>query len=118
MILLQRLKFPVAIAFNFLVLWATSSGMAQTADPCVRAYEAIRQRDITAAETLLRECLQQNPAQLDPYLRLCGIYQAQGRNDDLLRMASEGLKRFPDEKRFYVTVGNAAGSSEQYERAL
>ena len=42
----------------------------------------------------------------------------QGKREDLLRTASEGMKRFPDERRFYLTVANDAGRNGQYERAV
>ena len=71
-----------------------------------------------AAEGLLKQCVTANPTLLGPVLDLCGVYQAQGRGEDLVRTASEGMKRFPDERRFYLTVANDAGRNGQYERAL
>ena len=88
------------------------------ADTCRQASEALHRRDFESAEKLLTECLASNPAQLGPYLDLCGVYQAQGRAEDLVRVASNGMKRFPDERRFYLTVANHAGRNSQYERAI
>jgi Flp pilus assembly protein TadD len=89
-----------------------------TADSCQQATEALQRRDLVAAEGLLKQCLKASPAQLKPYLDLCGVYQAQGREEDLVRTASEGLKYFPEERRFYISVGNHAGRKAQYDRAI
>jgi len=66
----------------------------------------------------LKQCAAANPTELGPFLDLCGVYQAQGRVEDLIRTASEGIKRFPAERRFYLTVANHAGRNGQYERAI
>jgi len=88
------------------------------ADVCNQARDAVQRRDLSAAEGLLKQCAAANPTLLGPVLDLCGIYQAQGRGEDLVRTASEGIKHFPGERRFYLTVANHAGRSSQYERAL
>jgi protein O-GlcNAc transferase len=92
------------------------SGFA--ADSCQQANEALQRRDLATAEGLLKLCLTASPAQLKPYLDLCGLYQAQGREEDVVRTASEGLKYFPEERRFYITVGNHAGRKAEYDRAI
>jgi Flp pilus assembly protein TadD len=94
-----------------------STGCLQ-ADVCDQARDALQRRDLSAAEGLLKQCATANPTLLGPVLDLCGVYQAQGRGEDLVRTASEGIKRFPAERRFYLTVANYAGRSGQYERAL
>ena len=94
-----------------------STGCLQ-ADVCSQARDALQRRDLSAAEGLLKQCATANPTALGPVLDLCGVYQAQGRSEDLVRTASEGIKRFPGERRFYLTVANYAGRSGQYERAL
>jgi Flp pilus assembly protein TadD len=99
-----------------LAFWISSSPLK--ADACRQASEALHRRDFNTAEKLLKQCLASNPAQLGPYLDLCGVYQAQGRSEDLVRAASNGMKRFPDERRFYLTVANHAGRNSQYERAI
>src|SRR5262245_34590296 len=66
------------------------SGSWLHADVCTEARDALQRRDLGAAEKLLKQCLADNPAQLGPYLSLCGVYQSQGRTDDLVRTASEG----------------------------
>ncbi len=88
------------------------------ADTCSEARDALQRRDLSKAEGLLKQCAAANPNLLGPVLDLCGVYQAQGKREDLLRTASEGMKRFPDERRFYLTVANHAGRNGQYERAL
>lgn len=88
------------------------------ADVCTQAREALQRRDLSVAEGLLKQCATANPTVLAPVLDLCGVYQAQGRGEDLVRTASEGIKRFPAERRFYLTVANYAGRNGQYERAL
>jgi tetratricopeptide (TPR) repeat protein len=103
----------IAILFSCLSL-----SFPVRANSCHEAQAALQRRDAEASERLLKQCLATNPVQLKPYLDLCGLYQAQGRNDDLVRVASEGLKRFPDERRFYVTVGNDAGRKGEYDRAI
>jgi tetratricopeptide (TPR) repeat protein len=89
-----------------------------TADTCQQATEALQRRDLMGAETLLKLCLATSPAQLKPYLDLCGLYQAQGREEDMVRTASEGLKYFPGERRFYLAVGDHAGRKTQYDQAI
>jgi Flp pilus assembly protein TadD len=97
-------------------LWI-STGCLQ-ADVCTQARSALQRRDLGTAEGLLKQCMAANPTLLGPLLDLCGIYQAQGRGEDLVRAASEGIKRFPAERRFYLTVANHAGRNGQYDRAL
>lgn len=108
--LLRRLS---GLLFGF---WISSSPLE--ADACRQAGEALHRHDLNNAERLLKQCLASNPAQRGPYLDLCGIYQAQGRVEDLVRAASDGMKRFPEEHRFYLTVANHAGRNGQYQRAI
>ena len=105
-------------ALSGLVLGVIVSGSWLQADVCTEARDALQSRDLGTAEKLLKQCLVDNPAQLGPYLNLCGLYQSQGRTDDLVHTASEGMKRFPEEPRFYLTIGNYAGRNNQYERAI
>ena len=72
-------------------------------DVCSQARDALQRRDLGAAEGLLKQCVTANPTLLGPVLDLCGVYQAQGRGEELFRTASEGIKRFPAERRFYLT---------------
>lgn len=102
-------------SFVFFNLWI-SPGAA--ADSCRQAREALQRRDLNAAEGLLKQCLAADPAQLGTHLDLCGVYQAQGRVEDLVRAASDGMKRFPEEHRFYLTVASHAGRNGQYRRAI
>ena len=105
----------------FLLYVNPSPGAAQTAgfvNPCRKGYEALQRREFHIAEAMLKDCMKVNPNQMYSYLALCGLYQSQGRVADLQQVASEGMRRFPEEKRFYLTVGNHAGESEQYEKAI
>lgn len=89
-----------------------------TGDGCREATEALQRRDLAAAEELLELCVATGPAQIEHYLALCGIYQTQNREEDLVRTAGKALKSFPEEPRFYQVVGNHAGRTAQYERAI
>jgi len=97
-------------------VWVSSSCLQ--ADVCSGARDALQRRDLSTAEGLLKQCAAANPTQLGPILDLCGVYQALGRAEDLVRTASQGIKRFPSERRFYLTVANHAGRNGQYDRAL
>jgi tetratricopeptide (TPR) repeat protein len=87
-------------------------------DTCRRAAEANTKGNLVAAESLLQQCLSENPADITPYLWLCALYQSQGRDAELHSVALRGLKRFPGEKRFYLTVGNRAGKEGQCATAV
>jgi tetratricopeptide (TPR) repeat protein len=87
-------------------------------DPCRAGAQALERRDPASAEALLRQCVAAHPDQLAPYLQLCAAYQLQGKSAELEAAAAAGLKRFPDEKRFYFTVGTRAGQQKRFERAL
>jgi len=102
----------------WLALCASARPIASTDDSCQSGLEALGRKDFTAAETRLKECLKNAPPAVAPYLALCGLYQAQGRTKDLHEVALAGLERFPEEKRFYFTVGIQAGQEERYERAI
>ena len=91
---------------------------AWAGDPCSLGAEALSRKALSAAETYLKQCLDAHPEQIFPYLQLCAVYQLQGNAEALHRIALEGLKRFPAEKRFYLTVGNRAGQDGRYERAV
>lgn len=90
----------------------------QSSPACQRAFEALQRSELQAAVDLLKQCMSAYPNQLRPYLDLCAIYQFQGKTQDLHRVALEGLKRFPEEKRFYLTVGNLEGQNGDYQRAV
>src|SRR5512135_2671823 len=87
------------------------------ADTCAEATAFLQRREFAQAEGLLKQCIAEHPDQLLPYIQLCSIYQSQGRDSDLLKTALEGMKRFPAEKRFYITVGNRAGREKRYQQA-
>jgi tetratricopeptide (TPR) repeat protein len=87
-------------------------------DVCRLGFEALRQKDPSAAEKWLNQCIDGKPRQLAPYLALCSLYQSQGRTRDLYEVALKGLENFPEEKRFYLTVGIQAGQEQRYEQAI
>lgn len=89
-----------------------------TSDSCKPGAEALQRREFALAETLIKQCLAAHPNEIFPYLQLCALYQLQGKNDELHRIAISGLKKFPDEKRFYLTIGNRAGQKKRFERAV
>lgn len=91
--------------------------LAMGADPCITGIEAVKRRDLAAAEAALGECTKLQPANLEAQLMLCGVYQLQGNAAALLAASLDGVKRFPDEKRFYLTAGTYAGRQGQFARA-
>jgi Flp pilus assembly protein TadD len=99
-------------------LFLTISSCCAAADPCVEATAALQRREFAQAEGLLKQCMATHPDQLLPYIQLCSVYQSQGRDSDLQKTAREGMKKFPAEKRFYITVGNRAGRDKRYQQAI
>src|SRR5213593_2211002 len=111
----------VCLARVLLLLGTVEAPAAQppfSQDPCRSGFEALQLKEIVVAVPLLEKCIVTGPSEIRPYLALCGIYQSQGRSDDLFRVAAAGLKRFPGEKRFYLTVGNHLGRKESYQEAI
>jgi Tfp pilus assembly protein PilF len=101
-----------------LLVSSTEMPPSSAEDPCQSGLEALDRKEFAAAETRLKDCLKNAPPTVAPYLALCGLYQSQGRTKDLHEVALAGLQRFPQEKRFYLTVGIQAGQEERYERAI
>jgi tetratricopeptide (TPR) repeat protein len=73
---------------------------------------------LLSAEASLKQCIQASPAPLDAYLQLCAVYQFQQKPDALYQTAMEGLKRFPQEKRFYIAAGTHEGQLRRYDQAI
>ncbi|MGW8179961.1 MAG: tetratricopeptide repeat protein [bacterium] len=110
------LKYSWMILGIFLAAWL---GLAlQAPAPCREGTEAYQNREYGRAESLFKQCLAENPEEIGAYLELCGFYQSMSRQDNLYAIASKGLERFPEEKRFYLTVGTGAGRQEDYDRAI
>ncbi|MEW5979524.1 MAG: tetratricopeptide repeat protein [Acidobacteriota bacterium] len=101
-----------------LLLWGSSLLAQAPNDACQQGFSALQKNNATAAEPLLRKCLELRPNLIHSYLALCSIYQSQGNPEALYRTAALGLKRFPNEKRFYLTVGNHSGREENYEESV
>lgn len=107
---LQRWSRSIALVLAGPLLWAQ--------DPCRQGGEALARQEFSRAEELLLRCLDFHPAHYPAYLQLCGLYQRQGREEDLNRVAEQGLRRFPQELRFYLVVGLHAGRKGDYDRAV
>jgi tetratricopeptide (TPR) repeat protein len=107
----------VRLTASCILLALTAAGPA-AADPCHEGARALERRDLDGAEKLLRQCLDQDPPEAAPYLMLCGVYQLRQDSDALYRTASKGLKRFPDEPRFYLTVGTHDARAGRYDDAI
>ncbi|HEV8714142.1 MAG TPA: hypothetical protein VGX03_15110, partial [Candidatus Binatia bacterium] len=91
---------------------------ALAGDPCKLGSDALARRELAQAEGYLKQCLKARPAVLAPYLELCALYQMQDNADALYQVALQGLRRFPEEKRFYSTVGNRAGRQGRFDEAI
>lgn len=121
---IQPMKLPSAAKRSFLCITAgllishVQPVQAQQLDPCKLGSDAFQRRDLPQAEALLKQCISAKPPQINPYLDLCALYQMQGKTKALHDVALEGLQRFPQEKRFYLTVGNQAGQEKRYEDAI
>ena len=110
-----RCHLPIWVMLIFLL---SSQSATSAEDSCQPGLDALRQKDQSRAEMLLKRCIEGKPPHVAPYLALCALYQSQNRTKDLYAVALKGLERFPEEKRFYLTVGIQAGQEERYERAI
>lgn len=90
---------------------------AAAGEPCRDGADAARQRDLAKAELLLKQCIQTQPA-IETYLLLAGVYQLQQKSTELYEIASEALKRFPAEQRFYIAVANHDGREKRFQPAI
>lgn len=87
-------------------------------DPCRLGAERVSAGDTAGALPLIERCVQHHPADLEWRLRLCALYQQVGRDRQLYQTALEGLRLFPGEKRFYLTVGNRAARYGEVDLAV
>lgn len=99
-------------------LLAISVTVVLAQDVCRTGTDAARRQDFRAAEPLLARCVQSPSAGAESYLMLASAYQAAGRTDDVFRIVVEGAKKFPQEKRFFLTAASIAGRRKQYEEAV
>lgn len=99
------------------ILLCAAMGVPVWAAQCQAGLEAIQRRDWVAAEAALKQCLSVTP-HLETFLLLCGVYQMQGNAEALEKTAVEGLAKFPNEKRFYLTAGTYAGRAQRWEKAI
>jgi tetratricopeptide (TPR) repeat protein len=87
-------------------------------DSCAAAAGAYAEGDLDGAAGYLERCIEAHPSDLAWYLRLCAVYQSLGRDDDLFRVATLGMERFPAEQRFYLSAGIRAARSGDMESAV
>jgi tetratricopeptide (TPR) repeat protein len=92
--------------------------LALLIDPCRAGADAVAQKDYPQAEPLLKTCVRSADAPLEAFLLLCGVFQARGDSDALARTALDGIGRFPQEKRFYLTAGTLAGRQKRFAQAI
>lgn len=100
------------------VLLASMPVSAAPVDPCEAGRVALEQRNLDSAGALLQKCIDARPANVEPYLWLCAVHQARQDASSLQRTAREGLERFPQEPRFYLTVGTHDAREKRYESAI
>lgn len=97
----------IAVALAFLV-----------ATPCDAGAAAARQRDLDKARVLLNDCVRTPAATLESFLLLAAVHQARGDSAALYETARAAIRRFPDEKRFYLSAATHAGRHKQYADAI
>jgi tetratricopeptide (TPR) repeat protein len=102
----------IAVALTVAVMTASA------ADPCRDGSTALSRADLAGAEKLLKQCVQTPTAPLDSFVELAAVYQLQSNSEALLALALEGTKRFPEDKRFYLTAGTHAGRQKRFEQAV
>ncbi|MEX2302499.1 MAG: tetratricopeptide repeat protein [Bryobacterales bacterium] len=105
---------PIAAAGLFLLAAAASSA----ADPCELGVQALEGRDLDSARIHLQKCLDARPATVEPYLWLCALHQARQDSTALYQTARLGLEKFPQERRFYLTVGTHDAREKRYQAAI
>lgn len=96
--------------------------MGQQADSlphrgCAEGIAAAQRGDVSGAEPNLVKCLGSRQAPLEAFLLLAGIHQTRRDADGVYRVVSEGMKRFPAERRFYLTAGAHLGRARQFDEA-
>ena len=91
---------------------------ASAADPCRDGSTALSHADLAGAEKFLKHCVQARTAPLESFVELAAVYQLQSNSEALLALAVEGTKRYPEDKRFYLTAGTYAGRGKRFEQAV
>jgi tetratricopeptide (TPR) repeat protein len=97
---------------------AMLAASAVAADPCQSGLQALQRRDLAPAEASLRECLRANPGRIEPYLMLASVYQLQGNAEALYQTATEGRKRFPEDKQLLVIAATYGGRLKRFEEVI
>ncbi|MGH9338106.1 MAG: tetratricopeptide repeat protein [Acidobacteriota bacterium] len=113
-----RLHFNLLSWLIFLSLSAALHGRPHAQDPCQDGARALAEKNMAEAEVSLKQCLSLRPDWLTPYLQLAALYQQQQKDEALIEIAEKGLERFPEEPRFYLTVGNHAGRKGNLDHAV
>jgi tetratricopeptide (TPR) repeat protein len=85
---------------------------------CKTGIDAATRGELAMAEPALKECVGSARAPLEAFLMLAGIYQSRRDAEGVYRVVSEGMKRYPDEKRFYLTAGAHLGRERQFDDAV
>jgi tetratricopeptide (TPR) repeat protein len=91
---------------------------AQSSTDCAASIRLGQAGDLVGAEPKLTACIDSPTAPLDAFLLLAGIHQSTGNAEALERVVLRGIKRFPAEKRFYLTAGVAAGRARRFDDAI
>jgi tetratricopeptide (TPR) repeat protein len=97
---------------------ALAARRASSADPCELGVKALEGRDLDSAKMHLQQCLAARPAQVEPYLWMCALHQARQDSPALYQTARQGLDKFPQERRFYLTVGTHDAREKRYDAAI
>lgn len=100
------------------VILALAADAAAATDPCATGLQALKQGELEKAGTLLLQCREARPSEVDPYLWLCAVYQQQKDSKSLYETASVALKKFPGEPRFYLTVATHDARDKRFESAV
>lgn len=95
-----------------------SASLQQREDPCQVGVIQVQEGNLKQAESYLRACVDARPNELIWLLRLCSVYQETGNDEQLYNAALEGVARFPDERRFYMTAGIRAASGGDMDEAV
>jgi len=91
---------------------------AQPSDDCAAGMRLGRAGDLAGAEPRLAACIKLTTSTIEAFLLLAGIYQGSDRTAKLEQVALKGIRRFPTEKRFYLTAGTLAGRDRRFDEAI
>ena len=113
---MHRITSTLPFLGRVLVVFGGASMVAEAS--CRAGAEAVQRREWAAAGPLLEQCVESGAAALPTYVMLAGVYQAQKDDAALLRTVSAGLRRFPGERRFYLTAATILARQQDYSKAI